>query len=300
MVKFVGYLKNIQGMNIKQFLWIGFLSIMSSLSLTAQKKEILFTIDDKPYYTDEFIRVYNKNLELVKDDSQKDIDNYLELYLAYKLKVNKAYQLGLDQEPAYISELRTYRNQLAQNYLTDTQVTEALIQEAYNRSLKEIKASHILVLVDQNAGPQDTLKAYEKIQTIREKAIKGQDFGQLAQEFSEDPSAKENKGDLGYFSVFRMVYPFENGAYNTKIGEVSEPVRSRFGYHIIKVNDIRDNRGEISVAHIMISNPKDPSKAAEAQEKINDIYKKLQQGENFESLAKQFSEDKSSATKGGS
>src|SRR5690554_1548208 len=145
-------------MKIKRFLLMVLLGI-SSLSATAQKKEVLFTIDDKPYYTDEFIRVYNKNLELVKDDSQKDIDNYLELYLAYKLKVNKAYQLGLDQEPAYINELRTYRNQLAQNYLTDTQVTEALIQEAYNRSLKEIKASHILVLVDQNASPQDTLKA---------------------------------------------------------------------------------------------------------------------------------------------
>src|SRR5690554_6917287 len=286
-------------MNVKQFLLTGVL-IFSGLSISAQKKEVLFTIDKTPYYTDEFVRVYNKNLDLVKDESQKDIDNYLDLYLAYKLKVNKAYQLGLDQEPKYINELKLYRDQLAKNYLTDTEITEELIKEAYDRSLKEIKASHILVLVDENASLQDTLKAYQKIQTIREKAIKGQDFGQLAQEFSEDPSAKENKGDLGYFSVFRMVYPFENGAYNTKIGEVSEPVRSRFGYHIIKVNDIRDNRGEISVAHIMISNPKDPSKAAEAQEKINDIYKKLQQGENFESLAKQFSEDKSSATKGGS
>ncbi len=286
-------------MNSKQLLWISFLSIMSSLSLTAQKKEILFTIDDKPYYTDEFVRVYNKNLELVKDDSQKDIDNYLELYLAYKLKVNKAYQLGLDQDPVYINELRTYRNQLAQNYLTDTQVTEALIQEAYNRSLKEIKASHILVLVDQNANPQDTLKAYQKIQSIREKALQGERFSKLAQEYSEDPSAKENKGDLGYFSVFRMVYPFENAAYNTPKGEISSPIRTRFGYHLIKVNDVRDNRGEISVAHIMIAKPNDGAKKIEAQEKINMIYQKLRQGENFEGLAKQFSDDKSTAPNGG-
>lgn len=286
-------------MNIKKFLCIGVLSLVSSLSLTAQKKEILFTIDDKPYYTDEFIRVYNKNLSLVKDDSQKDLDNYLDLYLAYKLKVNKAYQLGLDQDRSYVHELSTYRNQLAQNYLTDTQVTQALIQEAYNRSLKEIKASHILVMLDQNASPQDTLKAYQKIQSIRDKAIKGKDFAKLAQEFSEDPSAKENKGELGYFSVFRMVYPFENVAYNTPKGEISEPVRTRFGYHLIKVHDIRDNRGEISVAHIMVAKPAEETKKAEAQEKISMIYQKLRQGENFEELAKQFSDDKSTAQNGG-
>jgi len=285
-------------MNFKQFLLAGTL-LLSGLSLTAQKKEVLFTIDNQPYYTDEFVRVYNKNLDLVKDESQKDLDNYLELYLAYKLKVNKAYKLGLDKEPKYINELKSYRTQLSKNYLTDTEITEELIREAYDRSLKEIKASHILIRVDENASAQDTLKAYQKIQSIRERAVKGEDFGKLAQEFSEDPSAKENKGYLGYFSVFRMVYPFENGAYSTKVGEVSEPVRSRFGYHVIKVNDVRDNRGEITVAHIMISKPQDVSKAAEANEKINTIYKKLQQGESFESLATQFSEDKSSAPKGG-
>jgi len=285
-------------MNFKQFLLVGAV-IFSGLSLKAQKKEVLFTIDKNPYYTDEFLRVYNKNLDLVKDESQKDIDNYLDLYLAYKLKVNKAYKLGLDKESRYINELKSYRTQLAKNYLTDTQITDELIREAYERSLKEIKASHILILVDENATAQDTLKAYKKAQSIRDKALKGESFEKLAQEFSEDPSAKENKGDLGYFSAFRMVYAFENGAYTTKVGQISEPVRSRFGYHLIKVNDIRENRGDISIAHIMISKPQDASKLEDATKKINDIYKKLQQGENFESLATQFSEDKSSAPKGG-
>lgn len=284
-------------MNIKHFLIVGLVSF--SGVVVAQKKETLFTIDDTPYYTDEFTRVYNKNLDLVKDESQKDIDNYLDLYLAYKLKVKKAYKLGLDKEPKYVNELKTYRNQLSKNYLTDTQVTDELIQEAYNRSLKEVNASHILVLADASATPQDTLKAYQKIQSIRERAVKGEDFGKLAQELSEDPSAKENKGDLGYFSVFRMVYPFENGAYNTKAGEISKIVRSRFGYHIIKVNDIRENRGEITVAHIMISKPTDESKKGEALSKVNSIYQKLQQGEKFEDLANQFSEDQSSAQRGG-
>lgn len=284
-------------MNIKHFLIVGLISF--SGVLLAQKKEVLFTVDNISYYTDEFVRVYNKNLDLVKDESQKDIDNYLDLYLAYKLKVNKAYKLGLDKEPKYINELKSYRGQLSKNYLTDTKVTDQLVREAYDRSLKEIKASHILVLVDENAKPQDTLKAYQKIQSIRERILKGEDFGKLAQELSEDPSAKENKGDLGYFSVFRMVYPFENGAYTTKIGEVSKPVRTRFGYHLIKVNDIRNNRGEITVAHIMINKPQDASKTNESLDKIKNIYQKLQQGEKFEDLANQFSDDKTSAQKGG-
>ncbi len=284
-------------MNIKHFLIVSLMSF--SGVVLAQKKEILFTVDNTPYYTDEFVRVYNKNLDLVKDESQKDIDNYLDLYLAYKLKVNKAYKLGLNKDPKYINELKSYRNQLSKNYLTDTQITDELIREAYDRSLTEINASHILILVDENAQPQDTLKAYQKIQSIRERILKGEDFGKLAQELSEDPSAKENKGNLGYFSVFRMVYPFENGAYSTQKGEVSKPVRTRFGYHLIKVNDIRDNRGEITVAHIMINKPQDESKKGEALDKIKTIYQKLQQGEKFEDLANQFSDDKTSAQKGG-
>lgn len=269
---------------------------------TANKdKEVLFTIDNKPYYTDEFVRVYNKNLELVKDDSQKDLDNYLDLFIGYKLKVNKANKLGLQENKRYQGELKSYRNQLSKNYLTDTKVTEELINEAYQRSLKEIDASHILFLVDENAAPADTLKAYNKAVEVRNKAVAGEDFGKLAQEYSEDPSAKENQGNLGYFSVFRMVYPFETGAYTTAKGEISKPVRSRFGYHVIKVNDVRDNRGDISVAHIMIMKPRkeDPAEEAKAKTTINEIYQKLKQGEDFESLAKQFSQDKTSAAGGG-
>ncbi|MFL9844816.1 peptidylprolyl isomerase [Flavobacterium rhizosphaerae] len=264
-------------------------------------KEVLFTIDGTPYYTDEFVRVYNKNLDLVKDDSQKDLDNYLDLFIGYKLKVKKAEKLGLQEDKKYQGELKSYRTQLAKNYLTDTKVTDELIEEAYNRSGKEIKASHILFLADENASPADTLKAYNKAVEVRKKALAGEDFGKLAQQYSEDPSAKENKGDLGYFSVFRMVYPFENGAYNTPKGQISEPVRTRFGYHIIKVDDVRENRGDIQVAHIMLLSPKDgnPEDAAKVKSRIDEIYQKLQQGEDFSSLAKQFSDDKTSAEAGG-
>lgn len=288
-------------MNVKH-LFLG-LAIAFNFSSNAQTstKEVLFTIDDKPYYTDEFLRVYNKNIDLVKDESQKDPNHYLDLFVGYKLKINKAYKLGLQDGASYQSELRSYRTQLSKNYVTDSKVTDELVQEAYARTLKEIKASHILFLVDENAAPADTLAAYKKAVDVREKALKGQNFGELAATYSEDPSAKENRGDLGYFSAFRMVYPFESAAYNTPKGQISKIARTRFGYHVIKVDDVRDNRGQLTVAHIMILKPQTENKeeADKAKNTINEIYTKLQQGESFESLAKQFSQDKSSAPKGG-
>jgi len=280
-----------------------FLGLFLSLNLVSfaqnSKKEVLFSIDNKPYYTDEFSRVYKKNIDLVKDESQKDLNQYLELFIGYKLKINKANKLGLQDNPKYQAELKSYRTQLAKNYLTDSKVTKELIEEAYKRSLKEVKASHILIMLDENASPEDTLKAYKHIQDIRKKAIAGEDFSKLAEQYSQDPSAKENKGDLGYFSVFRMLYPFESGAFKTAKGKISNPVRTRFGYHLIKVKDIRDNRGQVTVAHIMIAKPTDAALAEKSKSTIQDIYKKLQQGENFESLAQQFSDDKSSSSKGG-
>jgi peptidyl-prolyl cis-trans isomerase SurA len=287
-------------MNIKQ-LFFGLLVAVTYTGFAQNNtKEVLFTINEKPYYTDEFSRVYKKNLDLVKDESQKDLNQYLELFVGYKLKVNKAYKLGLQNNPQYQTELKSYRTQLAKNYFNDTKITQELIEEGYNRLQKEIKASHILIMVDENASPTDTLKAYKKIEEINKKALAGENFGALATQYSEDPSAKENKGSLGYFTAFRMVYPFESAAYTTSKGKISKIIRTRFGYHIIKVDDVRNNRGEVTVAHIMVLNPKpEDADQSKAQNTINDIYKKIQQGEKFEDLAKQFSEDKSSSSKGG-
>ncbi len=267
----------------------------------SQEKQPLFNIDSTSYYSDEFVRVYNKNLDLVKDDSQKDLDKYLELFIGYKLKVQKAYKLGLNDNVKYKNELMSYRTQLAKNYINDSKVTNELVEEAYERINKEVKASHILVLVDESALPEDTLKAYKKILKVQQLLKEGKDFEKVAVEYSEDPSVKDNKGNLGYFSAFRMVYPFENAAFNTSVGKFSAPFRTRFGYHIVKVTDARKNRGEVTVAHIMILKPtsSEVSLHEKAKETIDDIYKKIQQGEIFESLANQFSEDKSTSGKGG-
>ena len=280
------------------FLSLNFIGFAQNIT-----KEVLFTIDNKSYYTDEFARVYKKNLDLVKDESQKDLNQYLELFVGYKLKINKAYKLGLQDGLSYQNELKSYRGQLSKNYTSDSKVTKELVEEGYKRFLKEIKASHILFSVDENAAPEDTLKVFKQALDIRKRAIAGEDFGTLASEFSQDPSAKDNKGNLGYFTSFRMVYAFENGAYKTPKGSISNPIRTRFGYHLIKVEEVRDNRGDVIVAHIMIMNPAETTENKDDVDKgkntIQDIYKKLQQGEKFEDLAKQFSEDKSSSSKGG-
>lgn len=295
----INYLKYFERMRLKHVL-LGLCVAASAMSYAQDKtKKVLFNIDNHPYYTDEFSRVYKKNLDLVKDESQKDLNQYLDLFLGYKLKIEKANKLGLQKGPNYIAELRSYRSQLSRNYMTDTKVTKELVDEAYQRSLKEIKAAHILITVDENASPADTLKAYHQAMDIRKKAMAGENFEDLAPRYSQDPSAKDNKGDLGYFSVFRMVYPFETAAYKTKKGEVSMPVRTRFGYHLIKVNDIRDNRGQVTVAHIMLMKAENPVEGESVKNNIDDIYKKIKQGENFESLAQQFSQDRSSAGKGG-
>lgn len=286
-------------MSFKQFFFGLFFLISFASNAQTNTKEVLFTVNEKPYYTDEFSRIYKKNLDLVKDDSQKDLNQYLELFVGYKLKVNKAYKLGLQNGAQYQNELKSYRTQLAKNYFNDTKITQELLEEGYNRLQKEIRASHILILVDENASAEDTLKAYKKMEDISKKAIAGENFDDLAVQFSEDPSAKENKGDLSYFTAFRMVYPFENAAYKTPKGKISKIIRTRFGYHILKITDIRANRGEITVAHIMILKPKPEEKDKDAEKTINEIYQKIQQGEKFEDLAKQFSDDKSSSSKGG-
>ena len=275
------------------------LLVCLSQNSIAQENKVLFTIDDKPFYTEEFVRVYNKNLELVKDDSQKDLNKYLDLFVGYKLKVTKANKLGLQYNTKYQNELKSYRGQLAKNYVNDSKVTNELVEEAYDRINKEVRASHILILLEEGASPEDTLKAFNKIAKVKKLLAAGEDFDKIAVEYSEDPSVKDNKGDLGYFSAFRMVYPFENAAFNTTVGQVSNPFKTKFGYHIVKVTDSRKNRGEVTVAHIMILK----SESVELQEKakltIEEIYKKIQQGESYESLANQFSEDKSTAGKGG-
>ena len=260
------------------------------------------TLGTYPVPANEFAYVYRKNNSTAADyGTRQSVTDYLDLYTNFRLKVLEAEQKGLDTTQAFKRELDGYRQQLAQPYLTEKSVTDLLVREAYDRMSQEVNASHILIRVAPDATPQDTLTAFQKIDKVRQQALAGTDFAQLARSQSEDPSAKENGGKLGYFTAMQMVYPFETAAYKTPVGQVSTPIRTRFGYHIIKVNDKRAAQGEIKVAHLMIRMNANTAKADSltAKKKIDELYSRLKKGENWDKLVAQFSEDAGSAANGG-
>ncbi len=261
-----------------------------------QHKKALFTVANEAVYSDEFMKVFNKNRDIVTEENKKSIEEYLELYVNYKLKLKQAYDLKYDTVSTYKKELAQYKEQLITPYLTDNEAADALIKEAYDRTKTEISASHILIMLEPKASPKDTLRTYQKLIEARNKILEGASFETIAKQYSY-PSAKKNGVDLGYFSAFSMVYPFENAAYNTKLNEISMPFKTQFGYHIIKVTDIRESKGEVEVAHIMIKENKQDSLYAKT--KINELSAKLNQGERFEILAKLHSDDRNSSINGG-
>ncbi|WP_299825564.1 peptidylprolyl isomerase [uncultured Pontibacter sp.] len=266
------------------------------------KEPSIATLGTEPISTSEFQYVYEKNNAGNEDAyTRESVTDYLNLYTNFKLKVKEAESRGLDTTTAFKRELEGYKEQLAQPYLSEKSVTDQLVKQAYDRLSQEINASHILLTLQPEAAPEDTLAAYNKAIELRQRALNGEDFGKLAQSFSQDPSAAENKGNLGYFTSMQMVYPFEDAAYKTPEGQISMPVRTRFGYHLIKVHSKRQARGEVKVAHIMVRStpgmPKADSLAA--KQRIDAIYKRLQRNENWDKLATEFSEDANSAQNGG-
>jgi peptidyl-prolyl cis-trans isomerase SurA len=274
-----------------------------SISVFAQKKgKNLITIDGEKTSVAEFKRVYEKNLDAIDNEEAKSITKNLDLYINYKLKVREAYRIKLDTLTSYKKEINTYKNQLASPYLRDTTLINKLVEDAYFRTKNEVKAKHILIRMPKDASPKDTLIAYNKIFNLRERILKGENFEAIAAEFSDDRSAKNdaktgrkgNGGNLGYFNAFKMVYPFENAAYSTEIGKISMPFKTQFGYHIMQVDDMKESKGSIEAAHILI---KDTTTVSES--KINDIYTKLKNKQSFEDLAKQYSDDTGSKDSGG-
>ena len=230
--------------------------IVSALLLSAAcaNAQSLIKIGNQQITSAEFLQMYNKKSSFqdtskTKEESMKE---YLDLYTKFRLIVKEAESLGIDTTKKFKDELAGYRNQLAESYLTDKGVSEELVKEAYERMKYDVHASHILILSRPDDMPEDTLKAFKKALELMNRAKAGEDFAKLAKENSEDPSAKQNGGDLGFFSALRMVYPFESAAYNTPVNEISKPVRTKFGYHVIKVHAKRPSVGEVKVAHIMV------------------------------------------------
>jgi peptidyl-prolyl cis-trans isomerase SurA len=288
-------------------------ALLTALSIQAQKEDqrTLITIDDEQISVSEFLNVYRKNNVDTELADKKSMQEYLELYINFRLKVKESRDLGMDTVKTFVTELAGYRRQLAEPYFNDQEVTDELLQEAYDRLMYDVRACHILIKVDENALPADTLLAYKKIVTVRERILSGEDFAVVAAEVSDDPSARDRKvqgqirkgngGDLGYFTVFDMVYPFENGAYSTAVGEMSMPVRTAYGYHIIKVTDKQEALGKATVAHLYLSMPKNATAqdSLRKEKEINDLYQRIQDGESYESLVLEFSDDRGSKNKGG-
>lgn len=312
MIKFANYFKKhrlmikVRGL---QFLVL----MLSIIIVKAQNVEItldsdgnevkdnfpVFTYGKEVVYSDEFMRVFNKNNRSEEAPTKEEIEEYLDLYVKFKLKVAEAYDRKMDTIPSFINELAGYRRQLAKPYLSDKNVTEKLIREAYDRGLQEVNASHLLVAVPMDAKVEDTLKAYNKIVSLRSRIVDGgEPFEQMAENFSEDPSAKTNKGNLGYFTSFQMIYAFENEAFTLESGNVSQPIRTQFGYHLVKVNDKRKALGDIKVAHIMIKYYNE-GQIDSTKRRIDAVFEKLKNGGDWNTLTEEFSEDYNTNARGG-
>jgi peptidyl-prolyl cis-trans isomerase SurA len=276
--------------------------LLVSTSVFSQNEKILATINNEKITVVDFKRIYEKNLDAIDSEEAKSVSKNLALYINYKLKVKEAYQIKLDTLSSYKIEIASYKQQLSEPYLKDSTFIADLLKNVYFRTKNEVKAKHILIRIPQGFKAKDTLVSYNKIAAIRNRIINGEDFEKVATETSEDSSAQDNlktgrkgnKGNLGYFSAFKMVATFEDAAYMTKVGAVSLPFRSKFGYHIITVDDFRASRGELETAHILV---KDTTKIGKT--KINEAYVKLLEKETFEELVKEYSDDIASKAKGG-
>lgn len=265
------------------------------------KEKFLLKLGDKEYSEEEFRYYFFKNNNsLTRDSVEFKIEEYLELYIKFRLKVLAAETLNKDQEVEFIKEFNGYKSQLIKPYLMESKITESLVQETYERMKEERLASHILLNVKEDALPADTLKVYNRLLEIKTDFENGASFDSLAFKYSEDPSAKSNKGSLGYFTALQMVYSFEEATFTTPVGQLVGPVRTRFGYHLIFVKDKRPALGKVQVAHIMIKNPPNgESDSALPEKKIRSVYEKLLNEEDWETLCKLHSEDVNTKDRGG-
>ncbi len=281
----------------------GLVLLLIAYASTAQQKQDkpFIIIDGKDTITkNEFIRIYKKNNSISSENS-KSVEDYLDLFVNFRLKVKEAEDQGYDTTQSFKREYNVYKNQLVKPYLVDSIKLEELLKEAYNRMKTDVRASQIMVLMPKDPTPEDTLKAYKKIWKAYNELKKGKDFAEVAKKFSESKFTAARGGDMGWFNVLRYPYKFESVAYNTPLGKFSKPFRTRSAYHIVKVTGRRPNRGRVQVAHILVAVPlySNDKTVEKAKAKIDSIYNLLQNGADFAELAKKLSDDKGSAYQGG-
>lgn len=285
---------------IKHFLSAGVFMLISCVILSAQKKDpILFSVEGVPVKVSEFDYIYSKNNGQQADYSKASLEEYLDLYVKFKLKVQKAKDLKLDTIQELRQELDGYRRQLADSYLINKEVTQELTREAYERSKQDVDISHIFFQIPRNPTPADTLKTFDEARRVKALIDNGGDFANLAKVHSDDGSAKSNGGRVGFVTALfpSGFYNFETAAFEMPLNVVSDPIRTSGGYHLVKVHSRRPARGEVETAHILLRTERKIK--ADVKKEIDAIYAELNSGANFESLARAKSEDARTAPKGG-
>jgi Parvulin-like peptidyl-prolyl isomerase len=280
------------------------------LILAQNNDPIIMTINGKNIKKSEFDSIYNKNNS---EDAieKKSLEEYIDLFKNFKLKVAEAEAQGLDTTALFRSELAEYRSQIAKPYQPVLAADESLVKKEYDRLNEFLEVSHILILFPREAGsntiippmlPADTLETYKKANLVYSRLKKGEDFSKLVLEYTDDAQTKGNAvpGYLGWISGM-MLYPvLEDVAFSTEVGKFSEPIRTNYGYHIIKVLNKKPNPGKVRASHILIKFPEkaDEAQKKEVQNKIDEIYQKVLAGEDFAELAREYSQD-GSASRGG-
>lgn len=267
---------------------------------------IVAVIGDNTISIEEFENEYARSLGRQNvADSLSQYEDFLERYVNFRLKVLAAKDAGFESDSTIQQELDAYRMNLARPRLLDKEVIDPLMRDIFQRIQTTVEASHILIRVEPGAPPEDTLAAYERMAAILDSINQGIDFGELAIRNSEDPSARATnqpgyKGHLGFFTTGQMVPEFENMAYTTQVGEVSPIFRTQFGYHILKVHNRQQAVPNIRVSHIMITpRGSDSTSTQEAISKLQEIKNRIEAGEDFDQLAREYSEHPQSAQRGG-
>ncbi|MCH7409566.1 peptidyl-prolyl cis-trans isomerase [Belliella sp. DSM 111904] len=299
-------------MNFKYFyLYILVLAFSCSPKTTIQPEDnkvatpvSLMTIGNEEVYADEFLHLLSKNRSFLEKEgtiSKADFEENFDLFVNFKLKVKEAENRGLHQTEEFDREFSMFKEDLIKPYLIKNSLQEGELMKAYNRMQEIVKASHILLQFPNNATREDTIAVFRMAQKLKTQAEEGEDFNELALNHSEDPSARENKGNLGYFTALQMVHQFEDAAFGLKVGEISEPILTDYGYHIIKLEDRKPNPGEIRVSHILIrSQSNDPVSEERILRKVSEIYAELQKPESvWEDICAQYSEDQGTKNTGG-
>ena len=281
----------------------------------AQEDKVLMTINGDSVMLSEFMYIYEKNNQ-ESSLEKKSMQEYLDLFINFKLKVTEAIAQGVDTTEAFKKELAGYRAQATPKYLQDQEAIDSLVAMSYNRKANVRRAAHIAIQCPADADSATVAAATAKIELARERVTTGVEkkvkkgrkwitvrepeaFADVAREMTEDPAGKENGGELGWIEVFRFVYPFEDAVYTTPVGEVTQVFRSPYGFHIALVEEERAYE-EVHAAHIMKMMPRgNEATAMDAKVKIDSLYQAVLAGEDFAQVAMAHSDDKGSAMRGG-